>query len=123
MEKMRKSFAFFSSLDSHFIKCIFYCVVSPQGEGNDTDDPDDLMELEEPDFPMDVLNRMDDMINKPRWVVPVLPKGELEVLLEESIRLCKRGEFVVLMHGQNMWNLGISFTGKFCSFGRKYFQF
>ncbi|XP_061435835.1 probable ubiquitin carboxyl-terminal hydrolase FAF-X [Lethenteron reissneri] len=27
----------------------------------------------------------------PRWVVPVLPKGELEVLLEAAIDLCKKG--------------------------------
>jgi len=31
------------------------------------------------------------MINRPRWVVPVLPKGELEVLLEASIKLCRAG--------------------------------
>lgn len=27
---------------------------------------------------------------RPRWVVPVLPKGELEVLLDVSIDLCKK---------------------------------
>nr|XP_051686462.1 probable ubiquitin carboxyl-terminal hydrolase FAF-X [Oryctolagus cuniculus] len=31
------------------------------------------------------------MINRPRWVVPVLPKGELEVLLEAAIDLSKKG--------------------------------
>lgn len=45
----------------------------------------------EPDFPIHELNKLDDMINKPRWVIPVLPKGELEVLLEASIDLCKKG--------------------------------
>lgn len=28
---------------------------------------------------------------RPRWVVPVLPKGELEVLLEAAIDLSKKG--------------------------------
>ncbi|XP_071799117.1 ubiquitin carboxyl-terminal hydrolase 9X-like isoform X1 [Asterias amurensis] len=54
-------------------------------------DSDVEVDLEEPEFPLEELNRLDDMINKPRWVVPVLPKGELEVLLESSINLCKKG--------------------------------
>lgn len=29
---------------------------------------------------------------RPRWVVPVLPKGELEVLLEAGIDLSKKGK-------------------------------
>lgn len=29
--------------------------------------------------------------SRPRWVVPVLPKGELEVLLEAAIDLSKKG--------------------------------
>ena len=51
----------------------------------------ELAEDEEPDFPIHELNKLDDMINKPRWVIPVLPKGELEVLLDATIRLCKQG--------------------------------
>lgn len=31
---------------------------------------------------------------RPRWVVPVLPKGELEVLLEAAIDLSKKGRKV-----------------------------
>ena len=31
------------------------------------------------------------MISRTRWVVPVLPKCELEILLDASINLCKRG--------------------------------
>ena len=45
----------------------------------------------EPDFPQAELTKLDEMINRPRWVVPVLPKGELEVLLEAAIELCKKG--------------------------------
>lgn len=49
---------------------------------------DDSMEAE-PEFPLAELQRLDEMINRPRWVIPVLPKGELEVLLEASIDLVK----------------------------------
>ena len=45
----------------------------------------------EPEFPMLELSRLDEMISRPRWVVPVLPKGELEVLLDAAIRLSKEG--------------------------------
>lgn len=38
------------------------------------------------------LGRLDEMINRPRWVVPVLPKGELEVLLDAAIKLSKEGK-------------------------------
>jgi len=45
----------------------------------------------EVDFPLAELARLDEMINRPRWVVPVLHNGELEVLLDASINLCKQG--------------------------------
>lgn len=57
----------------------------------------DLVEMkddQEPDFPMVELGRLDEMINRPRWVVPVLPNGELEVLLEAAIKLCKEGRSI-----------------------------
>ena len=43
-------------------------------------------------FPEQELAKLDEMINRPQWVVPVLAKGELEVLLEASIDLCSRGD-------------------------------
>lgn len=55
-----------------------------EGEGED-------MGGGEPDFPLDALARLDEMIHRQRWVVPVLPKCELEVLLEASIDLCQKG--------------------------------
>lgn len=76
------------------------------GPNGDTDDsvmgemnPDNCLPNEsegnddnfEPTFPLAELNRLDEMINRPRWVIPVLPRGELEVLLEASINLAKRG--------------------------------
>ena len=41
-------------------------------------------------FPVAKLNKLDELISNPRWVIPVLPAGELEVLLEYSRELSKR---------------------------------
>jgi hypothetical protein len=46
----------------------------------------------EPDFPHAKLALLDEKISSPRWVVPVLPEQELEVLLQASIDLCRKGE-------------------------------
>ena len=51
----------------------------------------DLDEDGEVLFPLTELGHLDEMINRPRWVVPVLHKGELEILLDASINLCKKG--------------------------------
>ncbi|CAL1289008.1 unnamed protein product [Larinioides sclopetarius] len=66
--------------------------VLPESDGSgDQDEGVDLPEGQEPDFPVAELARLDEMINRPRWVVPVLPKGELEVLLDAAINLSKSG--------------------------------
>lgn len=63
-----------------------------QGEENGQGDVNiEQGEDTEPDFPLQELARLDEMINRPRWVVPVLPKGELEILLDASIKLCREG--------------------------------
>ncbi|RWS27831.1 putative ubiquitin carboxyl-terminal hydrolase FAF-X-like protein [Leptotrombidium deliense] len=65
-----------------------------ESDGNDSgiiEPPAENTDDREPEFPIAELTRLDDMINRPRWVIPVLPKGELEILLEASIELCKRG--------------------------------
>ncbi|XP_051753215.1 probable ubiquitin carboxyl-terminal hydrolase FAF-X isoform X2 [Ctenopharyngodon idella] len=69
-------------------------------------------EEEEPAFPHTDLAKLDDMINRPRWVVPVLPKGELEVLLEAAIDLSKKGLDVRCEACQRFFRDGltISFT-------------
>ena len=36
-------------------------------------------------FPIAKLTKLEELISNPRWVIPVLPKGELEVLLDCSI--------------------------------------
>ena len=43
------------------------------------------------EFPVQTLYKLDEMINRPRWVIPVLPGGELEVLLDASIKLAIAG--------------------------------
>lgn len=62
------------------------------GEGMGEGEGDDLGGAE-PEFPQAALSRLDEMIHRQRWVVPVLPKCELELLLEASIDLCTRGEY------------------------------
>ncbi|XP_030747882.1 probable ubiquitin carboxyl-terminal hydrolase FAF-X isoform X2 [Sitophilus oryzae] len=44
----------------------------------------------EPDFPKDKLAVLDEKISSLRWVVPVLPDQELEILLKASIDLAKK---------------------------------
>ena len=63
--------------------------VQPQDENGETGAPPP--EYQQPEFPVAELARLDEMVNRTRWVVPVLPKSELEVLLDASIALCKRG--------------------------------
>jgi ubiquitin carboxyl-terminal hydrolase 9/24 len=67
----------------------------PSQQGDESGQGDVNMEHGEdgePDFPVQELSRLDEMINRPRWVVPVLPNGELEILLNASIKLCKEGK-------------------------------
>nr|CAD7574966.1 unnamed protein product [Timema californicum] len=45
----------------------------------------------EPSFPHNKLAMLEEKISSPRWVVPVLPEQELEVLLQASIELCRKG--------------------------------
>ena len=42
-------------------------------------------------FPVAKLQKLEELISNIRWVIPVLPKGELEVLLDYSIALAKVG--------------------------------
>uniref|UniRef100_A0A669CIL4 ubiquitinyl hydrolase 1 n=1 Tax=Oreochromis niloticus TaxID=8128 RepID=A0A669CIL4_ORENI len=85
--------------------------VSPPDDQGQGDGPPQLEE-EEPAFPHTDLAKLDDMINRPRWVVPVLPKGELEVLLEAAIDLSKKGLDVKCEACQRFFRDGltISFT-------------
>lgn|SRR6218665_1259642 len=53
-----------------------------------------LEDGQEPEFPHAEMARLDEMINRPRWVVPVLHNGELEILLDAVIDLCKKGKIL-----------------------------
>ncbi|XP_060232828.1 probable ubiquitin carboxyl-terminal hydrolase FAF-X isoform X1 [Meriones unguiculatus] len=64
--------------------------ITPPDEQGQGDAPPQLEE-EDPSFPHADLAKLESMISRSRWVVPVLPKGELEVLLEASIDLSKKG--------------------------------
>ena len=73
------------------------CLVCLQAVVNDEVGQNESVELtedKEPPFPQAELAKLDELISRPRWVVPVLPKGELEVLLEAAIELCKKGQFL-----------------------------
>ncbi|TRY97210.1 hypothetical protein DNTS_013712 [Danionella cerebrum] len=108
--------------DSEHLKAALSFTSSPNSsnENSPVSPPDDQaqgdcptpLEEEEPAFPHTELAKLDDMINRPRWVVPVLPKGELEVLLEAAIDLCKKGIDVKCEACQRFFRDGltISFT-------------
>jgi ubiquitin carboxyl-terminal hydrolase 9/24 len=66
-------------------------IESAQQDNEPAEESELLLPSGEPIFPVAELTKLDEMINRQRWVVPVLPKGELEVLLEAAIKLCKAG--------------------------------
>lgn len=45
-------------------------------------------------FPVDRLSKLDEQLSRPKWVVPVRPGDDLEMLLRYSIKLCREGECV-----------------------------
>ena len=58
-------------------------------------------------FPISDLQRLDEMLNRTRWVVPVLPKNELETLLDASIALCRQGLDTKSEHCQRFFRDGL----------------
>ncbi|XP_039296311.1 LOW QUALITY PROTEIN: probable ubiquitin carboxyl-terminal hydrolase FAF-X [Nilaparvata lugens] len=67
---------------------------------------------QEPDFPHAKLVTLDEKISSTRWVVPVLPDQELEVLINAAIHLCRTGQDVRSEACQRFFREGltISFT-------------
>jgi len=59
-------------------------------------------------FPVGDMIRLEEMISNPRWVVPVLPGGQLEILLDASIQLCKRGLDIKSEHCQRFFREGLT---------------
>lgn len=54
----------------------------------------DFDENGDPVFPHDLLAKLDEMVNKPKWIIPVLPKAELELLMDVTIKLARKGNFL-----------------------------
>ncbi len=46
---------------------------------------------QDPHFPQEELATLEQKINSPRWVIPVYPGQELEILLDAAIELCRAG--------------------------------
>jgi len=65
-----------------------------QGDGRekiDEKEPPQYPLVGEPPFPIGALEALDEQLNRLRWVVPVLPRSDLEQLLRASIKLCRDG--------------------------------
>lgn len=65
-----------------------------ENTANDASNSESTEKVEsgEPEFPVRDLQKLDESLNKTKWVVPVTPGAELEILLDAAIDLCKRGE-------------------------------
>lgn len=48
-------------------------------------------------FPREQLATLEEKINNPRWVIPVLPGQELQILLDAAIKLCRAGMFASII--------------------------
>jgi len=67
-------------------------IEKPQNEADDfLVTKDDFDETGDPIFPHELLAKLDDMVNKPKWIIPVLPDAELEKLVDATIKLAKKG--------------------------------
>ena len=44
------------------------------------------------EFPLDRLSKLEEQLSRPKWVVPVRPGDDLEVLLRSAIKLCGDSE-------------------------------
>lgn len=51
------------------------------------------------EFPLERLNKLDEQLSRPKWVVPVRPGDDLEVLLRCSVKFCEEGECGVKVGG------------------------
>ena len=45
------------------------------------------------EFPVDRLAKLDEQLSRPKWVVPVRPGDDLEILLKSAVKLCKEGKY------------------------------
>ena len=59
--------------------------ISISGDGENVADP-------ELPFPVAQLEELEEMVSKPKWVVPVQPEAQLEVCLRAAIVLARKGK-------------------------------
>ena len=72
--------------------------MAPQPQSDQPDRPGQ-QDTEAVEFPVDHLAKLDDQLNRPKWVVPVRPDDDLERLLRAAIKLCQEGEYNVFLDG------------------------
>ena len=62
------------------------------------DQPQDHQQTDvESEFPVNRLAKLDEQLSRPKWVVPVRPGDDLELLLRSAIKLCKEGAYYVFL--------------------------
>ena len=59
------------------------------------------------DFPLESLVALEEQISRPRWVVPVKPKEELDILLNAAVELCRTGLDIKSEHCQKFFRKGL----------------
>lgn len=50
-----------------------------------------IAEEDDEEFPIKKLESLEEQLGRPKWVVPVRPKDELEMLLRAAIKMVKAG--------------------------------
>uniref|UniRef100_H2XU19 Uncharacterized protein n=1 Tax=Ciona intestinalis TaxID=7719 RepID=H2XU19_CIOIN len=83
---------------------------SPESTINEAGVTDLGQKEAEPEFPMVELDQLEEMINRTQWVVPVLPNGQLEVLLQCAIKQSTQGAITVPCKRFLNSSLVVSFT-------------
>ncbi len=89
-------------MQKRLFKWVFYFLIKAEN-------PNDTKE-ETVNFPVEDLQRLDEMLNRTRWIVPVLPKNELETLLDASIELCRQNLDTKSEHCQRFFRDGLTLS-------------
>ena len=61
----------------------------------------------QPDFPLEYMIQLDEQINRPRWIIPVKSKEELDILMNAAIELCRTGLDITSEHCQKFFREGL----------------
>ena len=69
-----------------------------------------------PPFPDDTLKRLDDLVNKPLWFIPILPDSELEHLLKGCIMLAELGVDTCCDASKRFYREGLTISFRKVSF-------